>query len=143
MEGGSGEMCPEPIGQFLFGEIAGSEGKHDPGGVHFIERKFTPVEFEKDVGGHPGRALVAIDERMIACNPEGIGCGKDGKVVLSVFPAVARSRQCGIEAASIAHTSPAAVLGQLPVMHGQRDRFPDPDGYNSDSWRGPLLFRGA
>ena len=40
------------------------------------------IQFEEDRAKHPGRSLVAIDERMISCNSGGIGCRKIRKVWL-------------------------------------------------------------
>lgn len=64
---------------------------------------------------------------MVAHDAEAVGCGQISDIGLTVAREVHRSRQGRFQQAGIAQTGPAAMLGDLLVMHGEDDRGVDPD----------------
>lgn len=135
-------MLPKPVGQFVFRKVAGGKALDRPYRVSFTEGQFVSVEIEEQIGHDPGRALVSIDERVIARDPESIGRRQYDMIVFAIFPAVSGPGQCRLEPTHVAHTAAAAMLRKLPVVDRQRNRFSHPCGFEPNGHTGPADLLG-
>jgi hypothetical protein len=97
------------------------------------------VEHQEGFGHHRGRALVTVDERMVAGDPECVSGGKRGRVRLAVGRQVLRPRHGALEQPLVAHALAAAMLGQLLGM--SRDRHIERDPHPVAIGQERLLFR--
>jgi hypothetical protein len=85
------------------------------------------VAHQKEFNRHKGRALVAINEGMVARQAKTVGRSKLGKVRLTVVRQVLRPRHRRIEQTTVANASSATVFGQLFVVHSQQHVAAEPD----------------
>jgi hypothetical protein len=98
--------------------LADGEGEHGADRLHGRVGDGLAIQPQERTGRDPGRALVAIDERMVTRQAEGIGGGKRGTVILALFPTVVRPGQRRIPCTVIAQSHDTAMLGELPIVEG-------------------------
>ena len=72
-------------------------------------RQFLSIQIEERDRDNEGRALVAIDERMVLRDPACIGGREIEQVGIAVGREVLRPRQCGSETALVAQSVCAAM----------------------------------
>src|SRR6185295_18037926 len=94
--------------------------KHLNDGIGLIEGQLNTVLGEEQASQHPGSALVAINEWMIANDAKGIGSRKGCLIGLTISSEILRARKRRLKAALVARSSGTAVLGELLFMN--RDR---------------------
>lgn len=128
---GGAHVLPEPVGEFVFGEVAGGERLHRGDRIDRREGNLDRVEREEGAREHPSRALVAIGEGVIAGKAEGMRGGKAAQVVLAIFPLVAGAGERGFERAHIAHAARPAMFGELAIMDRERKSAVEPDGFQT------------
>jgi hypothetical protein len=80
--------------------------------------QLQPVEPEEELHRHVGRALVAVDERVILGEAHRVGGSEFKDIRLTVVREVLRPRHGGLEQALVTHPRGAAMLGQLLVVDG-------------------------
>ncbi len=88
------------------------------------------VEDEEGFADHRRRALVAVHERMVARDPEGVGRGKIGSIRIAVGHEISGPRHRAFERAGIADAFAATMLRKLLGMrcHRHVERDPEPIG---------------
>src|SRR5258708_5750968 len=74
------QTLAEPGREFRLGERAGGEGEHCLESVGHLRLDIVAIEIKEDRREQPGRALVAVDERMIPRDAVRIGCSEIGNV---------------------------------------------------------------
>ena len=68
-------MLPQPGGKRLFGDVACGDGEHGQHTRCVVGSKRPTIQAQKKLCCYKARALVAIDERMVARNAVSIrGC---------------------------------------------------------------------
>src|SRR5262249_34962379 len=92
-----GPVVADPAGKALLAHFAGREGHHDRGGGLGRRREINAIEPKKNDQRCERGPLIAVHERMIRRNAEGIGRGKRGKIGFAVREFVDRPRQGGFE----------------------------------------------
>src|SRR6266849_8399477 len=108
-----GPVVADPTGKALLAHFAGSEGQHDGGGGLGRRREINAIEPKKNDQRCERGPLIAIDERMILGNAEGIGSGKRSEIGFAVSEFVDRPRQGGFEKPRIAHAVRSAEQREL------------------------------
>src|SRR5690606_24547383 len=83
------DVLAEPVGEFVLGQFAGSEGFEDDDnlGVGCSENK--AVDDQEGFADYRRSSLVAVNERVVAGEPEGIGGGQRCGVGLRVLSEIA------------------------------------------------------
>ncbi|KAG5720574.1 hypothetical protein E4T56_gene20888, partial [Termitomyces sp. T112] len=119
-----------PPGHFGLGRRAAGQDQSHVDGVFRRKADLHVVQREEQASQHPGGALVAIDERVIARHAISIGRCQRVQIGLAISPLVAWPPQCRFQCRCIAHANRPAMLGQLAVMDGERKLGLNPDRFN-------------
>src|ERR1700761_5961565 len=101
-------MMGDPVRQDFFRNLPRSKREHNCRRLLLAGIEINAVKTKKDDHGRQCRSLVAVDERMIACNTESIGCGEHCKLGLTISELVDRSRQSGFKKSTVADAVGAA-----------------------------------
>ena len=80
---GNAEIPKEARGAFLI-NLAGCDSENEGVEVGFVGLNFVAVFHQKDSRSNDGNSLVAIDERMVACKSEEIGCGQFHQIITAI-----------------------------------------------------------
>lgn len=125
------ESIPKPYRQLILIEGVGSERFHCSDSIGGIEAKTVAIVRQEQARGDPRRALVAIDEPMIARETIGVSGGQIGRVGFSIGGEVSRSGQSRLYGATVSHSVGAAMFGDLPIMDCMEDfqTNPAPGGH--------------
>jgi len=120
-------MLAKPVGQLVLGQLACGESldQDDQLGVRCSEEE--AVEREKGFRDDRRGALVAVDERVVAGEAEGVGGGEGRGVRLLVQREVARAGHRAFERSGIADSLPSAMLGELLGVRSERHFGGHPD----------------
>lgn len=111
---------PDPLRELLFGHSPGCRRHHraDHGIIGCIDR--IAVQVEKSFRDDPGRALIAVEETMIAAEPECISSRSCRGIRFSIRQEVARPRELRIDHGKVTYTPASAVFCNLFVVNGKR-----------------------
>src|SRR5690606_13178700 len=119
-----GEVRAQPGGELRFadGAIGQTQVLRVEGVVFRVQG--AAVEHHENFACHGSSALVAVDERMVACKAMGQTGGEGGQVRRRVAMGLQllRAGEGGIEQAVVAHATAAAMFGELAIMDGQSQR---------------------
>ena len=77
-------VAAQPVGQGVFGEVAGGHRQHGQHAVGVAGVQGAAVELQEQLDGDKGGALVAVDEGVVARNAPAVGGGQRGDVGLAV-----------------------------------------------------------
>src|SRR5580698_6564639 len=109
-------MLPDPVRQLVLVHCTGGDGEYHEHALPIVRRQFISVQKQKGFQRDQRDALVAIDEGVVLCKPEAVRRGELGRIGLSIGREVLRTRERGLEQATVANAARAAMLGQLLVM---------------------------
>jgi hypothetical protein len=109
----------EPAGKFFLAEAALGEIEKSEISVLFRGRDVPAISIQKGDGNYERHALVAVDERMISSDAEGIGSrqSKDIRVV-RVVKDIQRLCEVGIKQRFVSNAVRAAMLCKLLAVYG-------------------------
>jgi len=106
-------MIGKPTRQHILGDFAGGKSKHDRGCGFLAGVKVDAVKPEKHDHRSQRRALVAVDEGMIARDAEPVCRRKDGESGFAIREFMNRPCQRGFEQTDIADAVDAAEKRKL------------------------------
>lgn len=117
-------VLPEPGGEGFLGFFAEGEAKH--GKIFFFAGRgdFEAVAREKSAVNDVSGALVAVEEGVVLRDAERVGCGKGAEIGrrFAAAPKMERPRKGVFKQNLLAGSGFAAVLGELPLVKGERGR---------------------
>jgi hypothetical protein len=119
------DVLAHPNRKLGFGQAAFGESDHDDVLVLVAGDEVGTVEREEDAAANVRRALVAVDEGMVAGQSECETGGKVGQIRwrIAVGMRLLRARQRLIQQVVVAHAGAAAVFRQLSFVDGDGKRF--------------------
>src|SRR5271157_2003626 len=85
------------------------------------------VDAKKHIGGKQRGALVSVDKRVIAGDPERVSRGEDVRVGLPVVVQIDRTNQRRLQEARVPEPRRPAMLHELGVMDGFDHRAQQPN----------------
>ena len=86
-------MRPNPCREFVFAHIARGDSEYGEHTGGIVGDQLKAVECEEQFGGDEGRALVAIDEGMVARQSPAVGGSQRSGIGLSIGGEILRPRQ--------------------------------------------------
>ncbi len=113
-------MLAEPVGEFVFAEIAGGEIKEGYNKFSITCCETVAIERKKRFRDHSSGSLVSIDERVVAGEAIGIRGGQRSGIRIAILRKIARPGKCAFKQAIIAHALCPAVFGKLLGMRRAR-----------------------
>jgi hypothetical protein len=90
-------VCADPPCEGAFVEVAGSQREHRQDAVSIIDLEVEAIQVKEQLDRNERGAFVAIDERVIARDPEAIGGGEVGIVWLAVCSHVSGASERRLE----------------------------------------------
>lgn len=120
------QMGRDPLRQLTFCEVACGELQEGRDAFGIRRDELAAIEFQEKFGDDHAGALVAVEERVIARDAEGIAGGEPRERALAIDELMPWAGQGRLQQAVIGHAGLAAVFGDLRVVDGERDRKVDP-----------------
>ena len=121
----------QPVGQFVFAQFARGERLDQFDRLAFGEFQHLSIDAQELAREYPGRALVAVHERMIARDSKGMGGSKRAQVVGAMAPLVDRSPKRRIQRSRVADSDRPAMFGQLAIVDREDNVVANPARFGS------------
>ena len=93
----SRSVVGDPLGQGVLGEVAGGGRTNVVTHSASVAVSSKPFRFRKQLGDDEARAFVAVVERVIARNPEGVARREPRDRLFTVDKLIAWTRKCGLQ----------------------------------------------
>ena len=117
-------MLAHPGDEVIVGDIVGGEAEHDHDGIHLGGLQLKTIEAQKKVQRTEARALVSIDEGVVACDGDRIQRSKFGCIRVAVAGVIDRPGERALQQSFVAEAirSRRSSRDQLIVQGEDRSR---------------------
>lgn len=121
------KVLPKPVGQFFFGQLASSqrEDGNDQFGIAHLKR--VAVQNQKRFADDRGCPLVAVDEGVVAGDPESVSGSEYRSIGIAVGNEIHGTSHGAFQRSSIAYAFTSTMFGELLGMGRQGHIEDDPN----------------